>query len=100
MDAQRFYEETKAKFAEENAQAKQAALEGKPLVDQFRSLQDRLREKKKQFDKSQFDIQAQMERIKEVQRELEETQEELGKRQSKIVELEKEVKELEKHLGS
>ena len=99
VELQRIYEDAKAKLEEANAQARQAALEEKPLVDQFRSLQDRLREKKRQFDKSQLDIQSQKERIKEVQKELEEAQEELGRRQSRHGELEKEIRELESTLA-
>ena len=99
VELQRIYEDAKAKLEEANAQARQAALEEKLFVDQFRSLQDRLREKKRQFDKSQLDIQSQKERIKEVQKELEEAQEELGRRQSRHGELEKEIRELESTLA-
>ena len=95
MEVVRCYEVAKAKFEEANNQAKRAALEEKPLEDQFRSLQDRLRDRKRHFDKAHLDIQAQKERIKEVQKELEEAQQELEKRQSRAGELEKEVRELE-----
>ena len=69
------------------------------MVDPYRSLQDRLTERKGQIDQAQQEVQGQLELTKAKQAEAEAAQMELKEKQGKAEEPSKDVRELEGCLG-